>query len=275
MLMIGGSFVRIAKRRFRRLRLTWFSRIRQDELRQALRAVVPAKCNGLFVHSSLGRCGYFVGGCDIIVRALRETTENLCMPTHTYCYPKDRETKPQVFDPRETPSLVGALTEHFRRIDGAQRSLHPTHSIAAVGPMASSLISGHEKCATPCGDGTPYARMIEADFSVLMLGATLNAYTFFHTAEHDAQVPYLYFPEPLDLRVRDAADHEIQVKMLRQDMSIPRRFAEMDRELEAEGLLRRIKLGRGELLSIPSSRSAHQFLVELLRRDPYHLVQGR
>jgi len=237
---------------------------------------VPRECKGLFVHSSLGRSGFFVGGCDMIVRALRQSADNLCMPTHTYCYPADDHSEPAIFDPRATPSLVGALTEHFWRMQGVQRSLHPTHSVAAVGSMASTLTAGHEKCNTPCGDGTPYVKMVDADFTVLMLGATLNSYTLFHTAEHDARVPYLYYPEPFNLRVLDpAANHEIRVRMLRQDVTIPRRFAEMDRELESTGLLRRVNLGSGELLCILSSRSTHQFVVDLLRRDPYYLVQRR
>jgi aminoglycoside 3-N-acetyltransferase len=195
------------------------------------------------------------------------------MPTHTYCYPSEKNARAPLFDRQETRSVVGSLTEYFRSVDGVQRSLHPTHSIAVKGPMAPALIADHEKCETPCGDGTPYVKMIDADFSVLMLGATLNSYTLFHTAEHDARVPYLYYPQPFDLRVLGPANQEIPVRMLRQDVTIQRRFAEMDRELEAKGLLRRVRLGIGELLFVPSSRSVHQYVVELLRREPYYLVQ--
>jgi aminoglycoside 3-N-acetyltransferase len=273
MFTVGRNVARFAKRRLRRLRAQWFSRIDRWDLDEALRAVVPEDCNGLFVHSSLSRCGYFVGGPEMIVQSLLARADNLCMPTHTYCYPTADGGPPPVFDPRETPSLVGALTDFFWRMDGARRSLHPTHSVAAIGPMAPALTAGHETCDTPCGDGTPYAKMIAADFAVVMLGATLNAYTFFHTAEHDARVPYLYYPEPLDLRVRDASHREFIVRMWRQDMRVPRRFAPMDQELEAAGLLRRIRLGRGEMLCIMNSCRAHEFLVETLRRDPRHLVR--
>ena len=275
MLSISRRLARIAKRRIRRLHLRYFNRIHLEPLQEAVRDVVPQDTKGLFVHSSLGSCGYFLGGCEMIVRTLRERADDLCMPTHTYCYPTDENAIPPIFDPHETPSLVGALTDCFWKMDGVLRSLHPTHSVAAIGPLAPFLIAGHELCDTPCGDGTPYKKMIDADFSVLMLGATLNAYTFFHTAEHDARVPYLYFPKPYDLRVRDPSNREITVRMLRQNMTVPRRFAAMDKELEAEGLLRRAPLGCGEILCIMSSKSAHEFLVETLRHDPYHLVHRR
>lgn len=209
----------------------------------------------------------------MIVRSLLTTTNNLCMPTHTYCYPAVQGGVAPLFDPLVTPSRVGVLTEHFWRSDGVQRSLHPSHSVAAIGPFADVLTSHHEECITPCGKGTPYIRMIEADFSVLMLGASLNAYTFFHTAEDEAGVPYLYYAEPFDLRLLNRERRELTIRMKRQDMTIARRFIEMDKELEAEGLLKRVALGTGELMCIPSSKEAHRFIVDLLRRDPYHLVQ--
>lgn len=254
------------------MRLEWFYQIEPATFGRALSVVLPEDCKGLFVHSSLGSCGYFAGGREAVVRALLERSTTLSMPTHTYCYPRGVSARPPLFDPRETRSLVGSLTDHFWRMDGVLRSLHPTHSIAALGPMAPNLTADHETCDTPCGKGTPYEKMITADFAVLMLGANLNSYTFFHTAEHAAGVPYLYFPEPYDLRVLDGSNREVAIKMLRQDMTVRRRFAAMDHELGSADLLRRARLGAGEILCIPNSLRTHEFLVETLRRDPYHLV---
>jgi hypothetical protein len=60
--------------------------------------------------------------------------------------------------------------------------------------------------------------------------------------------------------------------MLRQDMSVPRRFAEMDVELERVGLLRRTRLGWGTLLYLPSAAAVHEYIVERLQGDPFYLV---
>ena len=138
--------------------------------------------------------------------------------------------------------------------------------------MAVTLTAGHEACPTPCGDGTPYRKIVDAGFAVLSLGVSLDAYTLFHTAEHDAAVPYLYEPEPYDLRVRDAQGTERPVRMLRQDMAVKRRFAEMDEELAAAGLLRRVPIGQGHALCVTDAGTTHEFLVGLLRRDPWHLA---
>jgi hypothetical protein len=104
-----------------------------------------------------------------------------------------------------------------------------------------------------------------------MFGARLDAYTLFHTAEDAAAVPYLYYPEPVTLRMRDGADLRLLTSR-RQDMTVPRSFAQMDRWLEERSLLRRRRLGMGELLFIPRAGDAHEALVAALRQDPLLLV---
>ena len=106
-----------------------------------------------------------------------------------------------------------------------------------------------------------------------MFGATLDAYTLFHTAEDAAGCPYLYFPAPWRLRALNRDGKVLEINMRRQNMTVTRRFAEMDAELEQEGLLRRTPLGRGELLFIPSSKAVHELVVQRLREDPYYLVE--
>jgi aminoglycoside N3'-acetyltransferase len=108
-----------------------------------------------------------------------------------------------------------------------------------------------------------------------MFGATMNTYTLFHTAEDVAGCPYLYDPQPQQLRAVDASGQPVTVEMLRQNMRVARRFEQMDRVLEAAGLLRRQWLGRGELLFLPSSREVHKFLLRHLKEDPYYLTAGK
>jgi aminoglycoside 3-N-acetyltransferase len=240
----------------------------------ALAGFGPLPGDALMVHSSLKACGYFRGGAPTVVQALRRWVgdRTLAMPTHTYCYPDNAGHVP-VFDIRQTPSVVGAITDHFWRQPGVARSLHPTHSLACAGPAADELCRGHESCETPAGKGTPYARLVERDCGVLMFGATLAGYTFFHTAENAAGAPYQYEAQPYALRVRDRDGVERAVVMRRQDIrSTPTRFAETAGWLEKLGLLRRRKLGLGELLFLPHARAVHERMVEEITRDPLFLV---
>jgi aminoglycoside 3-N-acetyltransferase len=249
-------------------------RLDRPKVVDALRSLGKIRTDTLFVHSSLSACGLVKGGPFTIVSGLQEwlgPDKNLVMPTHSYCYP-DRDNNVEIFDPRSTTSRVGAITDYFWREPGVARSLHPSHSLAVLGPANVRLCVGHEYCDTPCGRGTPYERLIQRDAAVLMFGATMNAYTLFHTAEDAGRAPYLYMVVPVDLRARRADGSIIQIRMRRQDMSVPRKFEEMASWLEERGVLVRRRLGMGELLFIPSSARVHRLIQEEIRKDPYFLV---
>lgn len=239
----------------------------EAQILRALSQLSAARPRLLFVHSSLSACGYVTGGVGTIIRALRTWNAGgtLTMPAHSYCYPRGQSPAP-VFDPRETPSVVGAVTDAFWRELGVKRSMHPTHSIAAEGPAANEIVRGHEACDTPCGRGTPYERLVAADATVLMFGAGLNAYTLFHTGEDQARVPYLYESQPVRLAYRDAAGAIHAMMMWKQDMGVTRSFREKDRWLEQLGLLHRVPLGSGELLFMPHAREVHEATVAEVRR---------
>jgi len=141
-----------------------------------------------------------------------------------------------------------------------------------MGPLAEQLCRGHEMSETPCGNRTPYETLIELDAAVLMFGTTMNTHTLFHTAEHFAKCPYLYKPEPLELKVLDDLGNERAVLTWKHDMSVKRRFAETETVLAQNNLLRRAKLGCGTLLFLPSCRRVHEFCLEHLAKDRFYLV---
>ncbi len=268
----------------RRLRTAWHiakrwssgPRLREKDIEQALGEFRLDPPKILMVHSSLSSLGYVVGGIKTVINALKVWNPGgtLAMPAHSYCYPHDDGIAP-IFDLRCTSSRVGAITEAFWRQPGVRRSNHPTHSLACYGPHAESLTSHHAQCDTPCGKGTPYKRLVDEDAAVLMLGASLDSYTLFHTAEDSAEVPYLYHDEPVSLRYLNPTSGQPQsLLMRRQDMSITRRFRNMGTWLEERGLLFRAKCGKGDLCFIPHAAAAHTQLVQALRSDPWLLVEA-
>jgi len=260
-------------RRFKRARRK-LVRLNEAKIREALESCGPFKTDLLLVHSSLSACGSIEGGPETVISALRSWITDraaLALPTHTWSYPDATGIAP-VYDFRSTPSVVGTITNYYWNQPGVVRSLHPSHSIAVSGPGAEDLCRDHESRETPCGAGTPYLRIAEGNTSVLMFGATMDSYTLFHTAEDAADVPYLYFPEQVTLRTRDANGVVKDVQMWRQDMSVARRFEATADWLAEQGLLVRRKLGLGELLFIPSARALHECVVETMRRDPLFLV---
>ena len=263
-----------ARRSWRRARHRWTApEIGEREILDALGRLSPAQPRALMVHSSLSACGLVQGGPLTVIQALRTWNAGgtLAMPAHSYCYPTGSHAAP-LFDPESTPSVVGAITEAFRRQPGALRSLHPTHSLAVESVGGPAIIAGHETCATPCGADTPYARLVQMDAAILMFGTTLDAYTLFHTAEDAAAVAYLYEPRPVGLRFIDPNGIEHSMTMRKHDMTMTRSFEAKDAWLEERGLLRRVGLGAGELLLLPHARHVHDAVVAQLRHDPWFLT---
>jgi aminoglycoside 3-N-acetyltransferase len=93
------------------------------------------------VHSSLGKVGYSVGGPVVVVRALLEVLTpqgTLVMPAESPSMSNPGEHLP-VFDPRTTPTTMGAIPEAFRTYPGTRRSNHPLVSVCANGPHAETI----------------------------------------------------------------------------------------------------------------------------------------
>ena len=248
-------------------------RISPDKVRNCLKGLIGEEVDVLFVHASLSSCGKILGGPEAVLSTWREQCSTLCVPTHTYCYPSTVGELGPVFDPGSTPSQVGLLTQRSCELAGAVRSLHPTHSIAAIGKRAEEICRDHDKCETPCGKNTPYEKLVAIDTSVLMFGTTMHAYTLFHTAE-DASASSCAYDDTVDqLRVVET-DRQIKTVASRRQSRTPRRFRDTDRCLESAGLLKRCGLGKGEILFIPSAANVHSFMVDRLRKHPDFLLES-
>ncbi|MEV0131447.1 AAC(3) family N-acetyltransferase [Dactylosporangium sp. NPDC050688] len=162
----------------------------------------------VIVHTSLSRLGWVAGGAQAVVTALLEAVGpagTLVMPTHSrhLTEPSDwgNPAVPQswwevirsetpAFDPRTTPTyFMGAVVECFRSFPGVLRSAHPTVSFAAHGPDARRITDGHT-LDDGLGEGSPLARLYEADAWVLLLGVGHDNNTSLHLAEYRAQTPH-------------------------------------------------------------------------------------
>ena len=228
----------------------------------------------LFVHSSLSACGQMVGGPKTVIECLQPRCKTLVLPTHTYCYPATQDELGAIFDSRSTASQVGAISDHFWRGSDCFRSLHPSHSLAATGVGAEELCVGHEQCDAPCGVGTPYDNLVKNRASVLMFGCDLNTYTLFHTCEAYADSDYLYHPGTWKLQYIDCDGATAQLVSKRQDMSVPRRFRQMEEELCQKGLAKRQQFGCGCLLYIQDSSVVNKYVGDQIQKYPRYLVES-
>ena len=157
----------------------------------------------LLVHSSMKSLGYVEGGPAAVIAALRETIGpggTLVLPTLTY----DRvNLEHPRFDVRNTACCVGLIPETFRQMPGVVRSLHPTHSLAAIGPRAAELMAGHDKQQSPGAMGSPYHKIVQAGGFILFLGTGIACNTMLHCVEEWAGLAESLTPELHGLEVVD------------------------------------------------------------------------
>ena len=88
----------------------------------------------VLVHSAFKSLGPVPGGIETVVQGLLLAVGpegTLLMPALSRAL-----RPPEVFDERSTPANVGAIPEYSRTREGTTRSLHPTHSVCAVGRVA-------------------------------------------------------------------------------------------------------------------------------------------
>lgn len=117
-----------------------------------------------------------------------------------------------IFHVDETPSSVGALTNVFRKMPGVIRSLHPVHSVAAMGPKAGFFTEGHLQCNTPWSPDSPYGKLMRNNGFLLFLGTSFSANTCLHAIEIEARVPGLHTEQSTTLQVIDTDGMQVEIE---------------------------------------------------------------
>jgi aminoglycoside 3-N-acetyltransferase len=142
----------------------------------------------LFVHSSMKSIGAVEGGADTVLDALSGYMKDglLALPTHTWSYINAENPR---FYVNDSPSCVGLLTELFRNRPGVHRSLHPTHSVAALGRDAEEFVKGNELFDTPCARGSSYGKLLDRKGLIMLIGVDLRRNTFIHGVEEWKDIP--------------------------------------------------------------------------------------
>jgi len=100
-------------------------------------------------------------------------------------------TDKPIFDIETTKTCIGTLPEIFRVKYATHRSVHPTHSVCAVGRFAKSLTLSHKLDNTPVGEHSPFRLIPQVEGKILMLGCGLKPNTFMHGIEEIASASYV------------------------------------------------------------------------------------
>ena len=143
----------------------------------------------LLIHSSYTAIGEVDGGADTVLDVFTEYLQDdglLILPTHSWANIHADNT---LFDPATEPSCVGYLTNLFMKRPGVIRSLHPTHSVAAIGKDAADYTSGEEYSDTPCPRKGCWGKLYDRKAKILFLGCTMKRNTYLHSVEEWNEIP--------------------------------------------------------------------------------------
>lgn len=248
----------------------------EDDILKDLQKAGIVPGDTLLVHSSLSRIGHLKDGPKTLVDSLLAAvgaSGNILMPTSpNNVYQLNYIRNTPFFDVLNSPSKTGAITEYFRKLPDAQRSLHPTEPVSAIGPKANYFIADHFNQLTPYNDKSPFYRVSHDKGKILYIGVTLSmAGTNLHTLEDAVDFKFpVYYPDVFDFTVIDehGQNHLIQTKVHDPEWSKKRKCDDLIPMLEKEGALTHIKIGQADTLLL----DAEKFLAVMIEQYNKHGV---
>jgi len=225
----------------------------------------------LKVHISYKAIGEVVGRGDTVLDALCEYMQSglLVLPSHSWGYTRENP----VTDVLHTPSCVGILTEMFRKRPNVYRSLHPTHSVAAIGNGAEDFLSGEEHIGTPCGKNGAYYKLWERDAQILLIGVNFTRNTFIHGIEEWDGAEGSISPEKTDMYVINHSGtrlHTPQHKHCARLGSEP--FSKLEAPALEQGILTMGRFGDATA-RLMHAKPLREMVAGFLQSDPRYLLR--
>jgi len=220
----------------------------------------------VYCHSSLSKFGYVEGGADAVIDALLEAVEpegTVAAPAGTYSQKKDGG----VFDMRNSPSELGAISEALRR-RSTHRSHHLTESVCAIGGLAKELTATHS--LTPCGAESPFQKFINLDAQILLLGVSHNSNTTFEAIEEKIAPEYVRFRETKNATIIDENGLKRPLPAKVHNMPLPYDFNRMDAPLFRAGAQTKIVIGESIVRRI-SAKNMYEITRKAIEADTYAL----
>lgn len=236
--------------------------VTRQDIAAGLRAMGLWEEDGVMVHSSLSSMGYVEGGAPAVVEAFLEVLG----PEGTLMVPTFTHSGTEYFDPLESPSRNGAITEAARRFPGAVRSLHPTHAVTVIGPDAEALVRDDlERGAL--GKDCAVDRLARRGGWVLLLGVDHQANSTIHIGEDYAGDPDRHkhwSPENPKRVILNHPEHgEIEV-LLTSMMGSTVAFDRMDEALRARGQVTDGRIGEAKC-QIMKGQDVIEATVDILK----------
>ncbi len=247
--------------------------ITPEQLKQALTGIGFQRGDGLLIHSAIQFLGEPEGGAGMYYDVLMKIIGNegtLVVPTFNFNFAKSGQ-----YDPATTRSVgMGTFSEYIRMLPEAKRTTHPMQSLAVIGNHASDLAGRDTPCAFD--DDSAFDRMLQLDFKLLLLGASIQAASVIHYSEQRAKVPYRYWKDFSGMINTSQGPINKTYRMFVRDMGLNPKLAiaDLQKELAKRSQWHAVKVNYGEIASC-SLRDFVQAANEMLRSDPWVFVTNK
>lgn len=242
--------------------------ITSDEISEGLSQLGLPQGAKVLVHSSLSSFGHVEGGADAVIDAVLNAVApdgTVLVPTLTATALHSPENPP-AFDPVNTPCWTGRIPETFRNRPQAVRSLHPTHSVAAIGAHAEELTKDHTFSISPCDEKSPFGKLSEhEDGFVLLLGAGYGSITNLHHAEELAGVDY-HMQKGFTKATLIVDGEEVTRNYMLHQWGTPRDFSILESLFVDRGVQRKTQIGNSDVRLLSAAGIATTTLA-CLRSD--------
>lgn len=227
--------------------------------------------DSLITHSSFKSLGEVENGAEDIVGAMLDAVGECGTVIFPTLCSRDWA---HVFENwhLDAPSDVGYLTNYFRKLPGATRSDHATHSVAAMGKLGSYITETHGKTGLRHGNfgnrafaaDSPWEKMYHLDTKILFLGVSTRYCTFRHYVE------YCYIEDCL--KSIEGSPKYTEMKDRLWDYLKPGAWAHIDAVyvcdvLDSQGKIRHARCGNAELTLVSAKDFSDTARAMLDRRE--------
>jgi aminoglycoside 3-N-acetyltransferase len=235
----------------------------EERLVRSLKEAGVSAGKDLMVHSAMSKIGYLEEGPKTFVGALKTVLgpeATLLMPTSPVVTLQAKHEL-ALFDVKETPSKMGAITEYFRAYEATHRSEHPLEPVAALGPKAGYYVQGHATDGTSYGSNSPWLKHLQQGGQLLYVGTTLiNSGTSLHAIEDLIGWKNFKFPVYLDqskrfkVKAADGRIFDVISKVHNPEVSAMRKCDGLIPYLENHGALRHVLIGDAPSLWVDGAK---------------------
>jgi aminoglycoside 3-N-acetyltransferase len=172
---------------YRKLRKRFHTKLTEKELVKILTEDLGIKLGSVvFIHSSIDNL--FL---DFEPEKVLDILLNIVGEEGTLLFPcnqikeraEDYLNRGEIFNVKRTISKMGLLSGLAILNKKSIRSLHPTNSVVAIGKYAKELTEEHPDSIYPCGEKSPYYKIIHFNGIIVGLGVNTNSLTFTHVIE--------------------------------------------------------------------------------------------